>query len=508
MKTCEKFKGGFTMFITNVLTQHALETPEQTAIIFENTEWTYRELYDNAKKIANYLLQNGYQKGDVIAQFMLNSDLFMVVYYGVQLAGCTVMPINTKLAPPEVEYIFMHSEAKACFYNEALSSTKNAISYRFNEELNEAQIRAILADDSLDSDVNVLLDEEETAVVMYTSGTTGKPKGVMLTHRNIYETAEIWSDSMNMTSKDRMYICTPLFHCAGSHVFAVPTMYKGGTIIISEAFSPDRTLAQLVETNATIFFGVPAMYTILLSKPEIATYNFEYLRLFCYGAAPMPYELVKQLKEVFPNVAVQNLYGQTENTPAATSLLDDAALQKIGSVGKPLARTEVKLVSGDGEEVPIGEVGEICVRGPQVMKGYLRNPEETKRTIQNGWLYTGDLGRFDEEGFLYIVDRKKDMIIRGGENIYPIEVEEVLYQIPEILEAAVVGVPHEVYGEVPKAFVVFKEGKALSEQQILSYLTERLAKYKLPAEVEVIDALPRNASGKVLKHTLRPTQNV
>ena len=458
------------MFITNVLTQHAFDRPEETAIVFEDNEWTYRDLYNHARKIACYLQSRGYKKGDIIAQFMLNSDLFMAVYYGVQLAGCTIMPVNTKLAAPEVDYIFMHSEAIVLVYDDALAQTLEDTNYRFEEELNLQDIRAIIADDSCVADRFASLEADDTAVVMYTSGTTGRPKGVMLSHRNVYETAKIWSESMNMTSRDRMYICTPLFHCAGSHVFAVPTMYRGGTVIIAESFSPDLVLIDLVETEATIFFGVPAMYAMLLNKPALLTYRFEQLRLFCYGAAPMPYELVKRLKEAFPNVAVQNLYGQTENTPAATSLLDDAALTKIGSVGKPLARTEVKLLNAHGEEVALGEVGEICVRGPQVMKGYLRNPEETSNTIRNGWLHSGDLGRFDEEGYLYIVDRKKDMIIRSGENIYPIEIEEVLYQIPEILEAAVVGVPHEVYGEVPKAFIVLKEGQTITEAAIIKYM--------------------------------------
>ncbi|MDN4495065.1 class I adenylate-forming enzyme family protein [Ureibacillus aquaedulcis] len=492
-----------TMFILNVLEQHATNTPDALAVAFEENEWTYKDLYENAQKIAGYLQQEGYQKGDIVAQFMLNSDLFMAVYYGVQLAGLTIMPVNTKLAPPEVEYIFSHSEAKVLFLDERIEQTVADSSHSFKEKINVAKIREILKADKNEI-YPIALNPDDTAVVMYTSGTTGKPKGVQLSNRNVYETAEIWSESMKMTNQDRMYICTPLFHCAGSHVFAVPTMYQGGSIIIEEAFSPERTLKKLVDTKATIFFGVPAMYTILLNKPELETTNFEHLRLFVYGASPMPYELVKRLKDTFPKVKVQNCYGQTENTPAASSLTDKDALTKIGSVGKPLARTDIKLVDALGEEVPLGEVGEICVKGPQVMKGYLRNPEETSRTIQDGWLYSGDLGRFDDEGFLYIVDRKKDMIIRGGENIYPIEIEEVLYRIPQVLEAAVVGIPHEVYGEVPKAFVVVKGEQSLTAEEVVTYCGTQLANYKIPMEIEFLEELPRNASGKVLKHTLKP----
>lgn len=222
----------------------------------------------------------------------------------------------------------------------------------------------------------------------------------------------------------------------------------------------------------------------------------------------MPYELVKKLKQTFPAVRLQNCYGQTENSPAASSLKDEMALEKIGSVGEVLPQTEIRVVDEFGEPLPVGQVGEITVKGPQVMKGYLRNEEATRQAIKNGWMYSGDLGKFDEDGLLYIVDRKKDMILRGGENVYPVEVEEVLYQIPELLEAAVIGVPHEVYGEVPKAYIVLKEGKTLTEEDVRTYCLTQLAKYKVPAEVEVIEELPRNASGKVLKHTLRSAEKI
>lgn len=308
---------------------------------------------------------------------------------------------------------------------------------------------------------------------------------------------------MDLNERDRMQIVAPLFHCAASHVFSIPVIYAGGTIVIEEAFSPEQALTTMEQERITIFFGVPAMYSILLNTSKIKQIELPSLRLLTYGAAPMPYELVRKVKSLFPNVKVQNLYGQTENSPAATTLKDHFALDKVGSVGEPLPKTEVQVVDEFGDPLPHGQVGEIVVKGPQVMKGYLKNEEETNRAIQNGWLYSGDLGRFDEDGLLYIVDRKKDMIIRGGENVYPVEVEEVLYQVPELLEAAVVGVPHTVYGEVPKAFVVLKDGNEITEEEILAFCSKRLAKFKMPVEVDFMESLPRNASGKVLKNSLR-----
>lgn len=494
------------MYVTNQLMKQVETAGHHVATVYNGQQLTYKELLTRAQRLAAHLQQR-YNTGDVVALFLLNSDDLLVAYYGVQLAGLTVMPVNTKLAVPEIEYIFQHSNARVLIYDDALSDKARATQHTFDETIvrgGDDALRAILTDASL-AYTPYEMDGDAMAVVMYTSGTTGKPKGVMLSQRNIYETCTIWAESMNLQATDRMYICTPLFHCAGLQVFAIPTLHQGGTVIIAEAFSPETTLQELVDTNATIFFGVPAMYTILLNRPDTKTLSFPQLRLFCYGAAPMPYEMVRQLKETFPNVRVQNLYGQTENSPAASSLLDEDALTKIGSVGKPLPKTSIQIVDEFGEPLPVGMVGEIAVKGPQVMLGYLRNEEETNRALKDGWLLSGDLGRFDDEGYLYIVDRKKDMILRGGENVYPIEVEDVLYQMPQILEAAVVGIPHEVYGEVPKAYIVLKEAATLSDDEVRAYCTERLAKYKVPAVIEYLAELPRNASGKVLKHTLRPT---
>lgn len=497
------------MFITESIARYADSQPDKIYTTYEGRTWTYQSFYEKAKRVASYFQNKGYEKEDIIALYALNSDIFLVCYFGIQLGGFTAMPVNTKLAAPEVEYIFSNSEAKALIYDVRIEETIHGTAHQFQDVLQiggDDTIGSVIADEALHFR-QAALQPEDTAVVMYTSGTTGKPKGVMLTHANIQAAAEIWSEAMAITENDRMLVATPLFHCAASHVFVVPVTYMGGSLIIEEVFSPDRTVNMLQTSGPTMFFGVPAMYSIILNMPAIQETKLPALRLFCYGAAPMPYELVKKLKEIFPGVGLQNCYGQTENAPAASSLKDEFALGKIGSVGEVLPQTEIRIADEFGESLPVGQVGEIVVKGPQVMKGYLRNEEATHQAIRNGWLYTGDLGKFDEDGLLYIVDRKKDMIIRGGENVYPVEVEEVLYQIPQLLEAAVVGVPHEVYGEVPKAYAVKKQGQEISEQDIKDYCATQLAKYKVPLEVEFMEELPRNASGKVLKHTLRKVEN-
>ncbi|WP_462413726.1 class I adenylate-forming enzyme family protein [Neobacillus sp. Marseille-QA0830] len=501
------------MFIFEQLAQHAQTQPDKVITTFQNRETTYRDFFQKAINLAGYFQEKGYKKEDIIALYLQNSDDFLIVYYACQLGGFAVLPVNTKLAPPEVEYIFNHSEAKALIYDVRLKDVFDQMETpidRFQDLLevggNES-FRTVIADDSF-TYTKPDVKEEDTAVIFYTSGTTGKPKGVMLSAGNVRAIANIWAESLKIDSSDRMHIVTPLFHCAASHCFSIPTILRGGTVVVEEAFSPEKTLETMEREKATIFFGVPAIYSILLNTPKLAQTDLSNLRLFTYGAAPMPYELVKKVKTLYPNVRVQNLYGQTENSPGATTLKDHYALDKIGSVGEPLPHTQVRVVDLYGQDVPVGEVGEIIVKGPQVMKGYLKNEEATRDTMKDGWMYSGDLGRLDEDGLLYIVDRKKDMMIRGGENVYPVEIEEVLYAMEEILEAAVVGVPHEVYGEVPKAYVVLKEGKSLAEEDVISYCRQKLAKYKLPAEVEFLDSLPRNASGKVLKHTLKPKANV
>lgn len=496
------------MFVSEKLMEMAGKQPDKIITSFQGRKTTYKEFFKKAKNLAAYFQKKGYKNEDIIALYLPNSDDFLICYYACQLGGFAVMPINTKLTAPEAAYILNHSEAKAIIYDVSEREILNELRPLLDNMQDRLELggnnslHMVMDDDTLPFHAPKI-KPTDTAVVIYTSGTTGKPKGVMLSSENVRAIAQIWAESLEITGEDRMLISTPLFHCAASHCFSIPTIYQGGTVIIETKFSPEQTLHVMEEEKATIFFGVPAMFAILLNTPKLQETDLSSLRLFTYGAAPMPYHHIRKLKTLFPDIKVQNLYGQTENSPGATTLKDPFALEKIGSVGKPLPMTEVKIVDEQGNLLPAGETGEILVKGPQVMKGYLKNEEETKNTIKNGWLYSGDLGRMDEDGFLYIVDRKRDMIIRGGENVYPVEVEEVLYEMDEILEAAVVGIPHEVYGEVPKAFIVLKKNRILTETDVLDFCKKRLAKYKRPAEICFLEALPRNASGKVLKHILK-----
>lgn len=496
------------MLVSERLAHLAKEQPTKIITSFKGRETSYEKLFVQAKRLAGYFQSKGYKQEDIIAVYLINSDYFLTCYYACQLGGFTILPINTKLTAVEVNYIFTHSEAKALIYDARLQSILDDLpetmsSFEDILFLGEGNtLLEVFNDESLLFN-EVKVDANTTTVIFYTSGTTGKPKGVMLSAANVRATAKLYGEALELNSEDRMQIVAPLFHCAASHVFSIPVIYAGGTVVIEEGFSPEQTMETLEQEKITVFFGVPAMYSILLNSSKMETLDLPNLRLFTYGASPMPFELIRKIKAMFPEVKVQNIYGQTENSPAATTLKDHYALEKVGSVGEPVPGTQVQVVDEQGKSLPPGQVGEIVIKGPQLMKGYLKNEEATKQAIKNGWLYSGDLGRMDEDGLLYIVDRKKDMINRGGENVFPVEVEEVLYEIPEVLEAAVIGIPHEIYGEVPKAYVVLKEGKELKEENVLTICSKKLAKYKLPVEVEFIDSLPRNASGKVLKTILR-----
>ncbi|HHY20473.1 MAG TPA: long-chain fatty acid--CoA ligase, partial [Bacilli bacterium] len=360
------------MYIADQLKKTVELQPNSVITSFEGRVTTYEQFYQQAESLASHLQELGYQKEDILALALPNSDYFLVCYFACQIGGFSVLPINIKLTSREIEYILSHSQAKGLVYDKSVESTIQAIIpslphlkdiFTTNVESSSNRLENILLETGKKIG-KVARADNDTAVIFYTSGTTGRPKGVMLTNRNAISIAQMWSESMDMVKHDRTHIVAPLYHCAASHVLSIPTIYAGGALVIEEGFSPEQTMKTMEEEDVTIFFGVPAMYNIMLNTNRLQEAQLPNLRLLTYGAAPMPYELVKKVKEIFPNVKVQNLYGQTENSPGATTLKDHYALTKIGSVGEPLPNCLVRIVGENGEQLQTGEVGEIIVKGP------------------------------------------------------------------------------------------------------------------------------------------------
>lgn len=344
------------------------------------------------------------------------------------------------------------------------------------------------------------LNDDDIAIILYTSGTTGKPKGAMLTHKNLYSNAKDVSEYLKMNPDDKVVTVLPMFHVFCLTVALNAPLLSGATLLIAPKFSPREIFDLVKEHQGSVFAGVPTMYNFLLQYPDGNPDDLKSLRLCISGGASLPVALLKNFEQKF-KVVISEGYGLSEASPVTCFNPLDRP-RKPGSIGTSILRVENKILNELGEEVPVGEVGELVVRGPNVMKGYYKMPEETAAAIRNGWLYTGDLARMDEDGYFYIVDRKKDLILVGGYNVYPREVEEVIYNHPDVVEVAVLGIPDPNLGESVKAFVVSKKPE-LTTEQLLDYCSEHLAKYKIPSSIEFIDELPKNTTGKILRRALK-----
>ncbi len=336
---------------------------------------------------------------------------------------------------------------------------------------------------------------------MYTAGTTGRPKGAVLSQGASFWNAVNMSLCIDLTSQDRTLTVLPLFHVGGIGLYTLPTLYQGGTVVIQRAFDPKATFRLLEEERIQVMFGVPAIFLFLIQDPGFQSGVMRRLRSLMSGGAPLPVSLVRQYHEA--GIILQQGFGMSEAAPGIAALDRDRALTKAGSIGRPLFFMEVRVVDNDNRDLPPGREGELLIRGPNLMQGYWNRPEATAEAFTDGWFHSGDLARMDEEGDLYIVERKKDMYISGGENVYPAEVENVLYELPQVGEAAVIGVKDPKWGEVGRAILVLKPGQSIGEGEVLDFLKKRLAKYKVPRSVVFADQLPRNAAGKVLKNVLR-----
>lgn len=506
------------MNLSSRLQEVAAQLPDKEAYVYEGERRTYGELNAAISKFASGLRSIGIQKGDHIALLLGNSPYFVIGLYGALRAGATVIPINPIYTPDEIGYILNNGDVKAVIGLDLLvplfvkmEVLLPNVEHVIVCETPQGKEQGISLTEKMKSFTEVLLSgdpsyegpelaDDDTAVILYTSGTTGKPKGAMLTHKNLYSNAQDTANYLKICEDDRVIATLPMFHVFCLTVALNAPLMNGGTVLIVPKFSPAKIFQLTREEKATIFAGVPTMYNFLYQHEEGKAEDLQTLRLCISGGASMPVALLKNFEQKF-KVIVSEGYGLSEASPVTCFNPLDRP-RKPGSIGTSIMNVENKVVNEFGEEVPVGEVGELIVRGPNVMKGYYKMPEETAHTIRDGWLYTGDLAKMDEEGYFYIVDRKKDMIIVGGYNVYPREVEEVLYSHPDVVEAAVIGVPDPNFGEAVKCFVVSRNPN-LTEEQLIEYCREHLAKYKVPSSIEFLEELPKNTTGKILRRALK-----
>jgi len=474
----------------------AIVTPEQTV--------SYAELNAQSDAIASGLIAKGVQPGDHIGLYGSNSSTFVALYLGIQKAGATVVPINLLLNPQEVAWILNDAEVKLLFYFEPFAPAVESIREKLPNIGTFICVEKELAEfvNCEPATLNSELDCDSVAVIIYTSGTTGHPKGAMLTHRNLVTDALSAGEALKLRPcEERFLVVLPMFHAFASMAGMIIPLLHGSSLVPVPKFDPTLTAEMIAATDATIFLGVPSMYNLLLRLPEKYTEAISKLRFCVSGGAAMPAEIMEQFEKRF-GVLIYEGDGPTECAPV-TCFNPIEGVRKPLSVGLAIPGVDMKIMDEDGNEKPANEPGEICVRGPNVMKGYWKQPEETEKSFFGDWFRTGDIGTEDEDHYFYIVDRIKDMVIVNGMNVYPRVVEEVLYRHEAVREAAVIGQPSRLHGEVPIAYIALHEQGVTSEKEIRAFCFEYLGKHEVPKKVVFLDELPKNAAGKIVKRELR-----
>ena len=502
----------------------AITQPGKIAYHFMGKDTSYAEFDQSVSMFATALQDLGIKKGDHVAFLLGNTPHFLISLYATMRIGATAIPVNPIYTPDEISYIIHNSDAKAVIaldlmlplVEKAAGAFPTVEHYIICETVPEtpekiaalpAEVKAkVLPFSQLITKGRpnfnpIEMDENETAIILYTSGTTGRPKGAMLTHKNLYSNARDVAEYLSFTENDRIITTLPVFHVFALTVVVNAPLLTGATLLLMPKFSPADIFTVAREKKATVFAGVPTMYNFLYQFPTGESTDFATIRLAISGGSSLPVALLHNFEEKFA-VRISEGYGLSEASPVTCfNPLDRDRIP--GSIGTNIVNVENKVVDEFGEEVKDGLVGELVVRGPNVMKGYYKMPEETEATIRDGWLYTGDMAKRDDNGYFYIVDRKKDLAIVGGYNVYPREVEEVLFAHRDIVEAAVIGVPDPDFGEAIHAFVVVKDGVSLTPEALEHYCAERLAKYKVPKRFEFLDELPKNTTGKILRRSLK-----
>jgi long-chain acyl-CoA synthetase len=505
--------------LATVLSENARLQPDHTAVIFDERRMTYGELETATNRLASSLVKLGVARGQKLVIMLPNIPEFVVAYFAILKTGAVVVPINILYKAREIEFLLEDSEAVALvacteYLDEALAAYRNAetckhlILVDFPREapaVRDSGVKRfdqLVASGSPDFEI-VATGPDDTAGIGYTSGTTGKPKGAELSHFNLFYQCRMLPMLTTETPREtdvRMAVL-PLFHSFGQSCVMNTVLAMGSTLTLMTRFDPVKAMEIIQRDKVTHFSAVPTMYVTMLNHPDRAKYDLSSLRMCHSGGAPIAVETLDTFKQYY-GYAIREGYGLTETSPTAT-WSQDPVVPRAGSCGKPIWGCQIKIVDDAGNTLRPGKEGEVLIRGVNVMKGYYKQPEATAQAIKNGWFHSGDIGKLDEDGYLYIVGRKKDMILRGGFNIYPREIEELLYEHPAVAEAAVVGIKHEELGEEVKAVVHLKPGSAATEAELQAYCKERIAAFKYPRIIEIRDnPLPRGPSGKILKRLL------
>jgi fatty-acyl-CoA synthase len=494
------------------LAKRAEATPEARALTFEGSTVTFGQFAERIDRFAACLRAGGVCRGDRVGFLGLNHPAFFETMFAAARLGAIFVPLNFRLTGPELSFIIndagVHTLVVDADHRSVIESVRQELPVRaYLAVEGEVPSGWIPYEDALSAQDPIALvepgDPESVAVIMHTSGTTGRPKGAMLTHGNLWWNNTNVLHMMDVLGSDVSLVVAPLFHIGGLNVNTLVTWQKGGEVVLLRSFDPGACLEAIPRYGVTSMFGVPAMFLFMSQHPGFDTADLTSVRLLICGGAPVPEPLIKLYNG--RGIPIQQGYGLTETSPAVSFLGPEYSLAKLGSAGRPPMFVEVQIVDAEGKPLTKANArGEICTRGPHVMKGYWNRPDATTQAIdEKGWFHTGDVGYLDEDGFLFVADRVKDMVISGGENVYPAEVESVLYEHPAIAEVAVIGIPDDRWGEAVAAVVALKPGASLTLDELRDFGGKSLARYKLPSHLHVVEVLPRNPAGKVLKYELR-----
>jgi fatty-acyl-CoA synthase len=494
--------------VGDLLQRRARLIPDKEAIVCEDLRCTWAEANERVNRVCHAMHRLGVGRGDRVGLLALNEPEYLDLFYGLGKIGAILVPVNYRLAGPEMAYILQDSGAKAFVFGPEYVDVVDS----FREDIPAEHMLALvdeppewalsfnaLADAETAEEPELEGGDDDVLTILYTSGTTGKPKGAMLTHNNYFMSATNLLASIGDLGETALLVL-PLFHIGGIGNVPLGPM-AGVRVVMLKSLDPKRMLELIQEEKINVFGSVPALLQILKMVPDFEKYDWSSVRKVFVYAAPLPVALLEEYDEA--GIEVRNLYGMTESTGSGTVIDGEHSMLKAGSCGPAEFLADVKVVNDDGNEVGPEEVGEVVMRGDFVMKGYWNNPEATAETIVDGWLHTGDIARRDADGYLYIMDRKKDMIISGGENIYPAELEDVLMHHPKVADVGVIGYPDQMWGESVCAVVVVAPGEDLTADELVGWCKGRIGKFKIPKRVEFVDALPRTPTGKILKRVLR-----